>query len=154
VCEFLAGVPKETALYDKLAARGLKSFPDSPFFIHAGVIAEIRKRGPFRVNVRQIEPKLQNALAAARASSDPLESGLEPKIKESLAMVAELQSMPFRSFFGFGGPTIPKALADRLAEAGLMGDDFDDEDDDDGPAPGRRAAHSGAASPGPKPKKR
>ena len=160
VCEFLKGLSGAEDLYDKLVARGLKNFPDSPFFILAGMATEIQKKGPFRVNPLAMERKLEQALAAARVSSDAIEASLEDEIKKRLASVKQMQSLPFRSplpGFGGGGPSGLRGLMETFAGMGFD-DEFDDDefddDEDDRPVPRRLPARSAAARPGPKRKKR
>lgn len=174
VCKFLMMVPKEAALFEKLARRGAKSFPESPVFVMLTVGLDLKK-GPFRVNLRQIKLRLDKALALAQASSEPEESGVVPTLKELLSQVAAVSSSPFGMPFRAFGGKIPKDLLDVLEQMnpedlGFVDDDFDEDEDDfdedgefedrplfsrftdPGPLPGPE--RSRASPPDPKPKKK
>ena len=64
VCQFLAMLPKQQKLFDKLVRRGLKDYPDSPIFQMMGASLEIEK-GPFLMRPEVARRHLDKALKLA-----------------------------------------------------------------------------------------
>ncbi|MEA2631738.1 MAG: hypothetical protein QOE66_1957, partial [Chloroflexota bacterium] len=134
VCAFLQLVPKEQDLLDKLARRGLKLFPEAPAMLMLAGSLEMQK-GPFGGgNLTLARAHFQKALERAKASSDPRDAKLIPKLQEGLSGIADLFShtmgLPFGGFGGFGGGLDAMYEAMGRFMHGEFDDDYDDFDDD------------------------
>ena len=136
VIELLGLLPKETTLIGKLIARGIKLFPDSPFFLVMAGAQEVEK-GPLIGNHRSAQSQLEKALKLAEASSDPNAARLLPQIRESLSMLKDnsfnAMGMPFSNF---GSGSLPGGTGNFRDFLDAMEDMFghgpDDDDDDFG----------------------
>jgi tetratricopeptide (TPR) repeat protein len=162
------GSAEARGLYEKLAKRGTKLFPDAPEFplILGGLELQ---RGPFGGNLNAARKFLEKAVAlaeaeAARGPSDPIGAEKLAMARKALASFNDLASTPIGLPFGPfpPGPGSMPALPADLLEA--MFDDFgvdpdddflDDEDDfDEVDLPPRAPRPRGAGQKGKKKKKR
>ena len=128
VCGFLLTVPHETLLLEKLARRGLKSFPKSAVFPSIMADREFAK-GPFEFNLVQTRQYLERAVANAEAR-DVLGENV-PDLRRRLSTLKDMEEMMSRMTprFGKRGPT---SLADVFGMLGSMvGDDGEDEYEDE-----------------------
>ena len=159
-CSFAGLVPKHGDLFEKLAKRGLKLFPDAPEFPMMMGSAEMEK-GPFRADLSKARKHLEAALKLARAqeSSDPRVAAMIPRIRQTLNAINDLfggpiglgpMDMPFPFPSGGKGAapaSMYEAIEAMMEEGGIDPDDLfgpDDEDDDGwGPAPTPRPRRKG-----------
>jgi Tfp pilus assembly protein PilF len=125
-CKFLDATEKE-ALFDKLGRRGLKLFPNSPFFLHLAAEQEI-ENGPWRCDLEYAHSLLSRALPLAQASQKPADQKLIPGIRETLSKLDDIreamQSLPIPPG---GMPRTPREMQRMLAN---MLNSFPGEDDD------------------------
>jgi tetratricopeptide (TPR) repeat protein len=142
------GAKADTALrelYEKLARRGLKLFPDA--FEFPMLLGSIEmEKGPFRGDLRKARQHFERAqeLAQAAGSGDPKAALMARKAREALSALKDLTSGPMGFPFSLPGglpdfftPELVEEMADEL---GVDLDDFDEDDDfDDGPGPDRPA---------------
>lgn len=136
VCMFLQAADEEGPLLDKLALRGEKLFPNSPFFLNQAAVFELSK-GPYDCDLQRAHALLEKALPLAQASQNPADAALIPVIKESLSKLQDIreamESMPLPP----GGlPRSPAELQAMLAD--MMMNEYEDDDDDffdDDPGP-------------------
>lgn len=98
VCTFLYDLDDEQALFEKLARRGVKSFPDSPYFLCAGAAMEVQK-GPFKCNIPKARKLLEQALAAVQNTNIPNAAKQAAEIQQNLSLLknfeAAAHAMPF-----------------------------------------------------------
>lgn len=129
VCALLEQLPRERALLETLSKRGLKLFPDAPYFLWINAIRELNK-GLYRGKVHLAGAQLRKALTLAETSSDPLEILLVPRIKEGLSLHEDLSSIPPGfPFFGGGPKEFGSANFFRMMED--LAEELDDMFDDD-----------------------
>jgi tetratricopeptide (TPR) repeat protein len=95
VCSLLVQLPDEMTLFEKMAQKGVKAYPDSPMFLLVAARLEINK-GPYRGRPDVARRQLEKALETAEKSSDPAHLALVPGIKESLAFVSAMSERPSR----------------------------------------------------------
>ena len=157
VCQFLAMLPNQQKLFDKLVRRGLKDYPDSPIFQMMGASLEIEK-GPFLMRPEVARRHLEKALKLAEGSTKADYTRLIPRIKQQITVLGELTSGPLGFLGGFGGSPFggggPPSMMDMFDS--FDEDDEDDEDDefdDPGPYFGRSFPRRPAPGRKPKPKK-
>ena len=145
VCSYIALVPGHNDLFEKLAKRGLKLFPDAYEFPMMLGSVEIQK-GPHQADFTKTRKYFESALKLAQAqeSVDPKIADLIPKIKQALSTVNDLSGglmgLPFPTD-SRGGP--PESFFDMfqsmMDEHGIDPDDLfgpeDDEDDGWDPTP-------------------
>ena len=137
ICAFLVKIPKEKDLFETMARRGLKNFPDSPTFLVIEGTMELEK-GPFRCDLHRVRQQFEKALELAQASSNPRDARLVPQIKERLSMLTAATSGPFgMPFSPFGRLPIP--LGGMFEEMFDFDDDDYDDDDMFDAGPSRRA---------------
>ncbi|MEW4568912.1 hypothetical protein AB1L88_13690 [Tautonia sp. JC769] len=152
VCAFVGHVPGDRKLFEALARKGERLFPDAPQFPTFLGTWEMEK-GPFRCNPTKARNWLQKALtlAEARAATDPRAATLIPKLHGFLDDLDRLSSGPL-GMFGpfFGGPGTPdtagpppdpagfppeaQAILDLFERSGMRPEDLfalDDEDFED-----------------------
>lgn len=155
VCSLLGLLPKEAALLQKLVARGIKLFPNSPLFLLLTGAIELEK-GPYKGgNLRLAQSNLEKALKQAETSSHPMDVRLLPQIRQTLSMLKDtsfnMVGMPFSPFGPGslpGGPGIGsfRDFLDSLGDmfkGGPDDDEFDDEFDDEPLPPLPRKTGSG-----------
>ena len=125
VCIYLHHLDKEKALEEKLAKRGLKLFPRSPFFLHLTAMFDL-SRGPFASNPTQSLAQLQQAFDLAQASQDPRDTRLIPSIKSALSRMADIRDA-MSAFSSGRGPRshMPPVIEDLL---GSLIDQFTPDD--------------------------
>jgi tetratricopeptide (TPR) repeat protein len=141
VCALLGLAKGEGALLEKMAGRGLRTFPDAPEFpMILGSIA--MQKGLFRGDLDKARRYYEKALALAqpREATDPKAARMLPAIKDALTGLAELTSagppgFPFGG--GRGGRSLLDAMAEMMEAEGIDPDDLfgDDGGDEAGPAP-------------------
>ena len=141
-------MPDQRKLFETLAKRGDRLFPDAPEFPMLLGAFEMQK-GPFRGDLTRARRHFEKALklAEAQAPTDPKAAALLPKVRETLTTLEDLTAGPLGLPFGclpFGGPgsplpdpsSLPPELLDMIeAMGGLEGldpEDLFDEFDDDG----------------------
>jgi tetratricopeptide (TPR) repeat protein len=163
VCGFLGLVHRERKLFETLARKGNRNFPDAPEFPMMLGAIELEK-GPYRIDVPKARSLLEKGLrlAEAQAPTDPRTSELKAQIQGLLTSLEDLAAMPMRSPFGglpFGPdfslpdlsdlpPHLRNMFENLAGNAGIslddlfdLEDEFDDDDDeshgdeDDGPLP-------------------
>lgn len=156
VCNFLAMLPGQMKLYEKMVHRGLKDYSDSPIFQMMGASLEIEK-GPFRMRPEVVRRHLDTALKLAEGSSNPEYARLVPRIKQQITVLSELTSGPLGFLGGFsglpfggGGPPMFGPFDDDDVDD--VDDDFDEDDDFDDPVPFFGRSLPRPPSPGKKPK--
>jgi hypothetical protein len=114
-CSFVGLVPGHGDLFEKLAKRGLKLFPDAPEFPMMMGAAEMEK-GPRRANLglarRHFDAALK--LATAQESSDPKVAAMIPKIRQALTALTDLFDGPM----GLGPMGLPFPAAGKGPTAG------------------------------------
>jgi tetratricopeptide (TPR) repeat protein len=139
VCSLLGLVKGEGTLLEKMAGRGLRTFPDAPEFpMILGSIA--MREGPFRGDLAKARRHYEKALdlARAQASTDPRAARMLPAIKDALTGLMELTSAAppgFPAAGGRGGRSLLDAMAEFMEAEGIDLDDlFGDDDDDEGEA--------------------
>jgi tetratricopeptide (TPR) repeat protein len=137
VCQFLAMLPKQRKLFEKLVRRGLKDHPESPVFQMMGAGIEIEK-GPFLMSPVVVRKHLDTALKQAEASSKSEYTRLIPRIKQMASLIGQLTDGPLGFLGGFGGPPSGRSGPSFLDPFINLGDDeYDDDDDEfDDPRPG------------------
>jgi tetratricopeptide (TPR) repeat protein len=103
VCGFLRLLPEHKPMLQKMAARGLKLFPKSPYFLHLAATFEMTK-GPFGFNKKLVRKQLETALSEAQVNEETLVRG----IKESLLKLDDMEEatggFPFPGRRGSRGP--------------------------------------------------
>jgi hypothetical protein len=126
-CVFLQHLDDQQPLLDKLANRGLKLFPKSPYFLHATTVLELSK-GPFACDPKRCQKQLEKALSLAQASQNSRDIELIPTIKSSLSRVQDIREAMENVPFGRGGFAggMPFGIPDLFAS--LMGQ-FGEEDE-------------------------
>jgi hypothetical protein len=142
VCALLADLNEDDQLLTALLKRGLKLFPQSPFFLWMDAERDL-VRNPLAFNARGLRDKLERALALARASQDPGDAGLVPDIQALLARVQDLSAVAARlppfglPFMPPGGPRTPEEINDVFAslldQFGAPDLGFEEDDMDDAP---------------------
>jgi tetratricopeptide (TPR) repeat protein len=133
VCELLGLMPawRERSLLNQMVERGLRSFPDSPFFLFMGGAVEFAM-SPFLVDPDRARKRLEKALERAQGSPDPEDAALVPRIKQALTTIAEFAAGPRgMPFGGPGGAMDPLDFFTLFDEVGIDPDDAFG--DDDGP---------------------
>lgn len=144
-CGFLGLAPGHRDLFEKLAKRGLKLFPDAPEFPMMLGSIEVEK-GPYLANLGQARRHFEAALelAEAQASGDPKAAAMLPSIRQALTALNDLAAGPMGLPFSFpagGKGPAPGGMLDAFeammagAGIGLDDADFEPEGDDGGPAP-------------------
>lgn len=158
-CGFLGLAPGHRDLFEKLAHRGRKLFPDAPEFPMMLGSAEMEK-GPFRADLGQARRHFEAALglAQARESADPKAAAMVPRIRQALTALTALTDLiggPMGFPFPTGGKGPPRggiyAVIEEMMGAGIDPDDLfepvddDDEEDDEDrpPAPASRPGRQG-----------
>ena len=91
VCAFLYDLDDEQALFEKLARRGVKSFPDSPYFLCAGAAMEVQK-GPFKCNIPKARKLLEQALAAVQNKNIPNAAKQAVEIQQHLSLLKNFEA--------------------------------------------------------------
>lgn len=147
-CSFLGLIPRERKLFETLAAKGSRNFPDAPEFPMMLGAFEMEK-GPFRADLPKARRLLEKGLhlAEAQAPADPRAAAMVPKLRETLTSLEDLAALPMHSPFGafpFGGPgsplpdpsSLPPHVLDMIetiaGQAGIDPEDlFGDEDEYD-----------------------
>jgi tetratricopeptide (TPR) repeat protein len=137
VCALLAHAgPEDDKLLAALVKRGLKLFPNSPFFIRMDAERGLMG-GPMAFNSPRTREKLQRALALAQASQDPQDAALVPGLQALLARLQDLSETMRTLPLPFGLPGAGN-LNDMF---GALMDQFDpdfDFDDDEPDVPPRQ----------------
>jgi tetratricopeptide (TPR) repeat protein len=136
VCVFLHQLDNEKSLEEKLANRGLKLFPSSPFFLHLTAMFDL-SRGPFASDPTRSQAQLKQAFDLAQASQDPRDTQLIPSIKSALSRMEDIREAMSRFSSGPGPrPNMLPMIEDfleSLQDQFLDGADIDDPADE-GPA--------------------
>lgn len=149
VCALVGHVSGDRKLFETLARKGERLFPDAPQFPTFLGTREMEK-GPFRCNPTKARNWLQKALtlAEARAATDPRAATLIPKLHGFLDTLNRLFSGPLGMFASFldapGSPgsaasppdsaSFPpqvQAILDAIGLSGIEPEDLFDPDDDD-----------------------
>ncbi len=146
VCSFLGLAAGGRDLFEKLAHRGLKLFPDAlQFPVMLGSVA--MEKGPRGANLTLARRHFQKALELAQAqqASEPKVAAMIPQIRKTLATLEELIPGPlgflFNPFGSFGRPdALPPGLFEMLEDEGYDLDELLglEDDEDDPPAPATR----------------
>ncbi|HUY88014.1 MAG TPA: hypothetical protein VMV10_04735 [Pirellulales bacterium] len=128
VCAFLQLAGGETALFEKLTRRGVKTFSDSPLFLCLGAAMEMQK-GPFKCNIPRARKQLEKALAALESGKHPERARLTSEIQRQLSALNDfsetLASMPFARF----GRGMPRSMIDMIES--VLNGELDEEDGDE-----------------------
>ncbi len=135
ICQFLALLPNEAELFERLVRKGVKAFPDSVYFLAYDSKIEF-DRGPFRADTGRLRKQLEHARKLLENSRDPRELALTGKVRELLGIVRS--TLAGASPSPFDGPEdmpdVPRGMfqmfqrlldsqADETGEAEM--DDFD-----------------------------
>ncbi len=124
VCLLLTSL-QERSLLEKLVNRGRKLFPKSPSFLLMATNIDLSK-GPFACDPKRAQKQLEQALALALASQNPLYAQMIPSIKSTLSQVQDIceamDSMPFGR--GRFPGRMPRGFPDFMAS---MMDQMEDE---------------------------
>jgi hypothetical protein len=138
VCGLLEALPNQSALLEKLTARGMKLFPKSPIFLLVNATLEFNK-GPYAANLKKVRKQLESALDLLTSHPDTRFEGMAEDIRRRLLELDDIgESMPsFRRFARTGGESdLPPELAGMMARmfAKMQDDALDvgyDEDEDE-----------------------
>ena len=139
VCYLLDQFPKERSFHKTLLAHGIKLFPQAALLRFNAAMLEIsNKKGLNWRSEADARKHLEVARKLADASQDPVEIGLQPRIRDALSL---LDQMAPEYGFDFDGPAFGRgqpgnsafnAMFNAMqAMFGGLGDDDDDEWDDD-----------------------
>jgi tetratricopeptide (TPR) repeat protein len=125
VCMFLEVAPKkEQSLRTSMISKGLKKFPDNPFFHHFEAVRQY-EFGPFRCNTRVLRQHLHEVVRLTRNSRSEEGRILGERAQEILSTIGPAD--PF-----FGGPFSFGGFDDPFGNDRDVFDDlFDDEDEFD-----------------------
>lgn len=128
VCMFLEFAPKkEQSLRTSMISKGLKKFPNNPFFHHFEAARQF-EFGPFRCNMRVLRKHLHEVIRLTRHSRSEEGRILEERAQEILSTIGPADPF-FGGPFGFGGFDDPFGNDPDFVEDD--DDLFDDEDEFD-----------------------